>query len=135
MFRAARAFQDTQTSPPLRSVPTMATPSDISPFASALPHEMPPMMFQLRLTDGRWLSYSYSDLREIECRDAGQIKLVVFAASRTLVTIEGRHLRELATLFGMASVRWLQESDPRSPRRPEAETEITRITVETHQTP
>ncbi|ELP32910.1 hypothetical protein RBSWK_03157 [Rhodopirellula baltica SWK14] len=94
---------------------------------------MPPMMFQLRLNDGRWLSYSYSDVREIECRDAGQIKLTVFAASRTLITIEGRNLRELATLFGMASVRWLEEADPRVRRRPESNAEITRIHVETVQ--
>ncbi|GAA4464192.1 hypothetical protein GCM10023156_50460 [Novipirellula rosea] len=80
------------------------------------------------------MSYSYSDVREIECRDAGQIKLVVFAASQILITIEGRNLRELATLFGMASVRWLQEADPRSVRRPETESDITRIVIETSKT-
>ncbi len=135
MSRAARAFQESHSGPSLRSVPSALASSDPLPYASALPSEMPPMMFQLRLQGGRWLSYSYSDIREIECRDAGQIKVTVFAAARTLITLEGRNLRELATLFGMASVRWLQEADPRSPRRPECEPEIMRITVETAPNP
>ncbi|WP_345326608.1 hypothetical protein [Novipirellula rosea] len=134
MSQASRAFQETHSGPSLRSVSKVISNTDTSPYASAHPGEMPPMMFQLRLSDGRWMSYSYSDVREIECRDAGQIKLVVFAASQILITIEGRNLRELATLFGMASVRWLQEADPRSVRRPETESDITRIVIETSKT-
>ncbi|KLU02220.1 hypothetical protein RISK_005286 [Rhodopirellula islandica] len=133
MSQASRAFQNSQGGPTLRSVPVSTQNTETPPYASALPAEMPPMMFQLRLNDGRWLSYSYSDVREIESRDAGQIKLTVFAASRTLITIEGRNLRELATLFGMASVRWLEEADPRGRRRPESSAEIMKINVETAQ--
>ncbi|QDV42514.1 hypothetical protein Enr13x_23620 [Stieleria neptunia] len=130
MSRASRAFDQHRGGPSLRAVASTPSPDDLTPYATATPGELPPMMFQLRLSDGRWLSYSYGDVREVECRDAGHLQITVLAASRTVITIEGRHLRELATLFGLASVRWIQEADPRLPRRSEDQAEVIRISIE-----
>lgn len=91
---------------------------------------MPPMMFQVRLSDGQTISFAYSDVREIRSRDAGHIQIAVFAMSRILITIEGRHLRELSNLLGMAMIRWMVEADERATERPETAAEIVKIRVE-----
>lgn len=128
MRNAARAFDKHRGDTNVRPIDTV--PDDSRPYANIQGGEMPPMMLQLRLHDGRWISFAYGDVREIICRDAGHLTMSIYASARTLITIEGRHLRELSTLLGMASVRWIQEADPRSPPRDESESEITRVSVE-----
>lgn len=135
MRRAAKAFaeQTHQTSGGVnvRSISGQATDDgDASPYCRVRNGELPPMMFQIRLADGQSISFAYSDIREIRCRDAGHVQLGIFAMSRVLVTIEGRHLRELSNLLGMAMVRWMEEADKRDMDRPEASPEIVSIRVE-----
>ena len=87
-------------------------------------------MFQLRFRDGRISSFAYSDIREIQSCDAGQITLAIFAMSRMLVTIKGRYLRDLLSLLGSGLVRWIEEGDTRDLDRPEAAPHITSIQIE-----
>ncbi|KAA5540093.1 hypothetical protein FYK55_22005 [Roseiconus nitratireducens] len=88
------------------------------------------MMFQLRLHDGTQESFPYGDIRRIRCRDAGSIQLETFSSPRTVVTIEGRHLQELAAHLGNALILWIEETDPRTVDRPEQMPTVTRIRVE-----
>ena len=91
---------------------------------------MPPMMFQARMRDGVYESIPYGDVRRIRCRDAGTIHIETFSNPKTNITIEGRHLRELAALLGSGMVRWIEESDDRDPGRPEHMPTITRLRIE-----
>lgn len=131
MKNAARAFEHHSGGPRLRPVPTVPKPESDLPYSSLQPGDMPPMMVQLRFRDGRWLSFCYSDMRQIDCRDSGQLELTIFAARTLTVRIEGRHLRELATLLGMGLIRWVQEVDPRDLERDESKAEVTNIILET----
>jgi hypothetical protein len=92
---------------------------------------MPPMMFQLRLSSGEIISYPYSDLRQVRYRDAGYVQLHVLGIDRTVVTIEGRLLRELSEYLSRGLIRWIQETDERDVDIPESCPSIVRITVET----
>lgn len=136
MTRPAKAFANhTISGQPAPSVRTITGSENVGEPASP-PYErvrnggMPPMMFQLRLSDGQTISFAYSDVREIRSRDAGHIQIAIFALSRMLITIEGRHLRELSNLLGMALVRWMTEADERAAERPETAAEIVKIRVE-----
>ena len=100
------------------------------PWKQLYDGDLPPMMFQLRFRDGSMASYAYSDLREIRCRDAGCVQLYLNAMRSLLITIDGRHLSELANLLSSAQVRWIDEVDPRDEGRPENAAEIVRISVE-----
>jgi len=91
---------------------------------------MPPMCFQLRLRDGQRISYPYSDIRSIHCRDAGQIRITLHSVHRLAITITGRHLYELSNLLGMAVVHWIREADPRAESRPEANAEVEQVLIE-----
>ncbi len=75
---------------------------------------MPPLMFQVRFSDGSFNAYAFSDLREVHCPHAGAINLHLFAMAKLVIRIEGRHLLELARGFSCAGIRWIQESDPRN---------------------
>ena len=91
---------------------------------------MPPMMFQLRTNDGVHESFPYGDIRRIRCRDAGSVQLETFSSPRTIITIEGRHLRELAALLCNGMIQWIEDSDTRDVDRDEQLTTVTRIRVE-----
>lgn len=105
------------------------------PYSPVRSGEMPPMMFQIRLCNGQTISFAYSDIREIRSRDAGHVQIGVLAMNRVLITIEGRHLRELANLIGMAKIRWIEEADERAEERPEDSPEIVAIRVEAFDEP
>lgn len=135
MTRPAKAFAEQNfrsgMGANLRSISGQsANNDDASPYCRVGSGELPPMMLQIRLADGQSISFAYSDIREIRCRDAGHVQLGIFAMTRVTVTIEGRHLRELSNLLGMAMVRWMEEADERDNERPETEPEIVSIRVE-----
>lgn len=92
--------------------------------------EMPPMMFQLRMRDGRMISYCYNDLREVHCPDAGRVQVYLQSISKWLITFHGRRLRELAELISCGMIRSISEADPRSLDRPESLPDIVEITIE-----
>lgn len=132
MANVSRAFdkhtQERRLKPPRQEA--LAQDNDRSPWEIVPQGTMPPMMFQLRFNDGSKNSFAYSDLREVFCRDAGLITLTVQAVEKYRIVLEGRHLSSLADLFGLGTVRCLQESDSRSDPKPESAAEITKITVE-----
>jgi len=132
MALASRAFADQRREEIFRNRPqpvlqTVATPP---PWQSIQSGEMPPLMLQFRLRSGETISYAYHDLREIRVRDAGHIQLGLVGMSKLLITIEGRHLRELAEFIGSGLVRWVQESDERALDVPESSPWITSILIE-----
>lgn len=135
MSTASKAFAESRREQLFRTVPSQ--PKDADNDSKSWHHvrsgEMPPVMFQLRLRTGEVISYPYSDLREIRLRDAGYIQLGVLGMSKILVTIEGRHLRELSEGLGCGLIRWMAESDERDADRPESVPAITGISVETVQ--
>lgn len=128
----AKAFDDRRREELFRPRPQPANQSTAAgaSWQTVRNGEMPPLMFQLRFRDGRIRSFAYSDLREIRYRDAGSIQLGLCGMSRLLVTIEGRHLRELVELLGNGLVYWLQEADARDVETPETSPSITAVTVE-----
>lgn len=95
------------------------------------PGEPPPMMFQIQFANGRVISYAYSDLRETRMRDAGCLTLCVFGMEKYHITVEGRHLTELATLIGLGRIKSFVEMGPRTFDHPEESPAIDKITVET----
>ncbi|MEZ6136994.1 MAG: hypothetical protein R3C53_19030 [Pirellulaceae bacterium] len=133
MARVSRAFDDISNRGGLPSRPTPANdPSGSKPWAQLQQGELPPMMFQLRFYDGQALSLSYSDIRQIRCRDAGYIEILLYAPKLTNVVIEGRHLRELASLLGCCLIRWVEECNERQ-QIPESAPEVTSISIEMEQ--
>lgn len=128
----ARAFDDQRREQLFRprSQPANQSTAAGTPWQTVRNGEMPPLMFQLRFRDGRITSFAYSDLREIRYRDAGCLQLGLCGMSRLLVTIEGRHLRELVELLGNGLVYWMQEADERDLETPESSPAITTLTVE-----
>lgn len=129
MRSASRAFADERREQLFRDRPQAAATPDIErPWHTIQSAEMPPLMLQLRFRNGQMVSYAYGDLREIRYRDAGYLQLGIYGLSRVLVTIEGRHLRELAEALGCGLVRWLAEGDDLD--RPEAAPAITSIVIE-----
>jgi len=133
MLNAAEAFDENRGKNLFRSISDRSTSADEArlPWSKVREGELPPMMFQLRLQDGQTFSYAYSDLRVIRGRDAGHVELGIASMSHVQVTLEGRHLRELAGLLGSASIRWVEESDARDVGRPEKAPEVVKITIET----
>jgi len=103
---------------------------DKVPWGRMRDGEMPPMMLQLRLNDGTSVSYAYSDLREIRCRDAGYVQLFILGLDRLIITLEGRRLKELANLLSRAMILWIQEADPRDLSQPEDLPWVDNIVVE-----
>ena len=132
MTSAAKAFADHRREVLFRQppAPPKIVPTALLPWQVAKSGELPPVMFQLRFQDGTITSFAYSDLREIRYRDAGHVELGISGLRRMLVTIEGRHLRELAEYLGSGMIYWLQEADVRDADTPESQPSITSITVE-----
>lgn len=132
MAKIARAFDKHTRGAIHRPLPreTALQDNDGPPWELVAPGVMPPMMFQLRFHDGSKSSFAYSDLREVYCRDPGYVALTVQSVAKYRIEIEGRHLSGLADYFGMASVRWVQEGDPRCDPSPESAPKIVRISAE-----
>lgn len=133
MSSAAKAFAESRREQLFRTVPSSQPNREITaskPWHLIRTGEMPPVMFQLRFRSGEVISYAYSDLREIRFRDAGFVQLGIMGMTRVLVTVEGRHLRELSEGLGSGVVRWLAENDDRDLDRPESSPEITEISIE-----
>ncbi|WP_040352844.1 hypothetical protein [Blastopirellula marina] len=132
MADAARAFDEQRGGNILRGLPGRRESAEQNnvPWRSVREGEMPPMMFQLRLRDGGTISYPYSDVREIRCRDAGCVQVSVLGMAKMIITLEGRRLRELADLLGRAELLWIEEADPRDVGRPESAPEIVSISIE-----
>ena len=132
MALASRAFADQRREEIFRNRPQsllqpVAAPP---PWQSIQNGEMPPLMLQFRLRTGETISYAYHDIREIRVRDAGLIQLGLVSMSKLLITIEGRHLRELGELIGTGLVRWVQETDDRKVDVPEDQPSIESIVIE-----
>lgn len=133
MADVARIFDENNGRNILHRLPQTSTQSlakNDYPWHAIRDGELPPMMFQLRFRDGHMESYSYNDIREVHCRDAGLVKVFLHSMSKKSITFEGRHLKELANLFCVASLRSIHEADERDIGRPESSPEITRISVE-----
>ena len=137
MPSASKAFADQRREELFRHVPdSRPSAAEVSPPWLIMRNgELPPMMFQLRMAQGEQLSFAYSDLREVRFRDAGFLQLGVYGMSRLLITIEGRHLRELADALGCGLVRWLQVADERELDRPESSPCIDAISIEAFPNP
>jgi hypothetical protein len=121
MQSAARAFPDNRHELLFRQLSPAPVAAAIDPpWQIAKGGELPPIMFQLRFQDGRIISFAYGDLREIHYRDAGHLELRIRGMQPISVTIQGRHLRELAEYLGSGMVYWLQEADERDVDTPEA---------------
>ena len=128
MAKAARTFEERTHQNLLRAV-RQAKPEDCEPPWELVPgNAMPPMMFELRSRDGSTTSYPYGDVRMIRSPDAGCVELYLLSMEKLLVTIKGRHLRDLARSFNSGMVRWVEEGDHRD-LRPEEAPSITEIDI------
>ncbi len=131
MNQVGRAFEQHNRHTPFDPTPARAAEQDVVRAWSKVRNgEIPPMMFQLRFGDGRMISFAYSDIREIHCANAGLVEVFLHSIQKTRVTIEGRHLQELANLLGNAMLRFIRESDQRAPPTLEQVSEVTKILVE-----
>ncbi|TWT41392.1 hypothetical protein Pla111_31060 [Botrimarina hoheduenensis] len=101
------------------------------PWSRVKSTEPLPMMFQVRFCDGRSISYSYCDLREIRVRDAGHVQLCLLGMEKTHVSVTGRNLSELAELISSGKIKSFSELGPRTFDRPESSPSIDKVTVET----
>ena len=122
-------FDNHRAGPNLRSVPNLG--QDDPPYERTAAGELPPMMFQVRLTDGQRYSFCYSDVRQIYRRDAGCVRIDLHALAHTTIVIEGRNLDEVVHCLGMSVVKWMRELDPRAAGGDESKPEITAISVTT----
>jgi len=101
-----------------------------APWKRSNPSEPPPFMFQVQFSDGKIISYAYSDLRETRLRDAGYLQLCLFGMEKYHISIERRHLTDLADLIGQGKIKSLTELGPRTFDRPESSPSIDKITIE-----
>ncbi|WP_153558153.1 hypothetical protein [Roseimaritima sediminicola] len=88
-------------------------------------------MLQLMFYDGRVVSYAFSDIREMQKRDAGHIELSIYGMEKYRLTIKGRHLNELFDLLQLGRIRSMTELGPRTFDHPEDSPAIDTITIET----
>ncbi len=132
MGEAARAFDGHGRSKLFQSIPKAIPQKEEPevPWQKVHAGAMPPMMFELRFSDGQIISYPFNDLRQVRFRDAGHIELSILGMERLLVTIRGRHLRELAGLLSCGMVRWIEEIDERDLDRPEESPTVVSISVQ-----
>lgn len=132
MGDVARAFEEERGGSVLRGLPGYreAANQHVVPWGRLRDGDLPPMMFQLRLRSGGMISYPYSDIREICCRDAGQVEVSLIGMTKLRVIFEGRRLRDLADLLGRAEIFWIEEADPRDVDRPESTPEIVSISIQ-----
>lgn len=133
MANAAKAFDENNRPHNIHSLNPLRAPyskrNEYEPWIKVRHGEMPPMMFQVKFADGSARSFPYSDLREVRYRDAGYVQFFLHSMQRIAITIEGRHLVELASLAGMAMIRSMSEIDPRIVDRSEDEAEIVSIEI------
>jgi hypothetical protein len=137
MAEISRAFDENTGRNILHQLPQSianAANEPHSPWQAIRDGELPPMMFQLRFRDGHMESYAFSDIREVHCRDAGCVQILLHSICKKCITFEGRHLKELANLFCIASLRSIHEADDRDLNRPESSPEVTQIVVEAIET-
>lgn len=127
MPRASRAFENSREPSHLRAVPNLGR--DDPPYERIKNHELPPMMFQVRLSDGQRYSFSYSDIRQIYRRDAGCVHIDLQALARTTIVLSGRNLDEVVNLLSTGVVKWVRERDPRAAATEEDSVEINSIDV------
>jgi len=112
-------------------LPSISSVTSIEPpWQRVGPHEPPLMMFQVCFTNGRIISFAYSDLREIQRRDAGHLTIGIYGLHKYQLTIEGRHLDELHALLAMAKIKSLTEFGRGGFDRPESSPSIDAIHVE-----
>ena len=128
MAKAARTFEELSGGSLLQSVSAGKSSSEPLPWGLIAAGALPPMMFELRAQDGSLTSYPYNDLRMVRCPHAGCVELYLLSLGKLVITIEGRHLCELASAIGAGLVRWMQEGDPRDLKSEDAP-EITQISV------
>ena len=100
------------------------------PWKRISPTEQTPIMFQIHRSNGNVISYAYCDLRETRLLSAGYLQLFVFGFEKYVISIEGRHLKELADLIGLARIKSLTELGQRTFVRPESSPSIDKITIE-----
>ena len=130
MFSPARSFEERMHTSLLRGAANKSSQpaSEAPPWGLVQAGAMPPMMFELRLHDGTMTSFAYSDVRMIRCPDAGRVELYLLGMGKLKVSIQGRHLRDLASSFNCCLVRWVQEGDPRD-EKAEDDPYVTEIAV------
>ena len=128
MAKMARSFEQRTHQTLLRGIKQAEHETCDPPWELVPANAMPPMMFELRSRDGTMTSYPYSDVRKIRCRDAGCVELYLLSLEKLMISIHGRHLRDLARSFGSGMVRWVQEGDHRD-SKPEEAPEINVIDV------
>ena len=133
MAKAARAFENNRRPSFLQSV-SAAKSDDMTgneqPWVRIHPTAPPPMMLDLHLITGRILSQPYSSIDFVDMRDAGYLQIGFLGLMPTLVTIEGRNLRELRGLLAAGRIRSISQSDERDCDREEAAAVIDNITIE-----
>lgn len=109
---------------------SMLQGSSKAPWKRAKSTDPAPLMFQVHFCDGRLVSYSYCDLREIRLLHAGHLQLCLLGMEKLYITLEGRHLTELADLMGTGLIKSFAELGPRNFERSESSPSIDKITVE-----
>ncbi|HBE67195.1 MAG TPA: hypothetical protein DDW52_03505 [Planctomycetaceae bacterium] len=133
MGEAARAFEDHRQPSFLESLPkpkAVEPVDDRSPWVRIHPTSPPPMMLDLQLKSGRILSQPYSSIDFVDMRDAGYLQIGFMGLMPTLITIEGRNLRELRGLLVAGRIRSIVQSDDRDCDRGDDEPVIDKISIE-----
>lgn len=109
---------------------SLANDSVQLPWKRTSPSDPPLIMFQIERSNGNVISYAYCDLRETRLLSPGYLQLLVFGMEKYQITIEGRHLTELASLIGMNKIKEMSETGARTFEYPESSPAIDRITIE-----
>lgn len=132
MAEAARAFDNHGRPSFLETVPA-SKPEPVDnddPWSVVHQTALPPMMLDFCFGNGRILSHPYGSLDFVDLRDAGHLQLGFMGLIPTLVTIQGRHLKELRSLIVYGRVRAISEDRDRADERPDDEPAIIKIEVE-----
>jgi hypothetical protein len=131
MAKASKAFGQQSRSKLFESIPKAPPPKSKEPDASwqaSHPSAMPGMMFELRFADGQILCYPFHHLHTIRYRDAGYLELSILG--REVITIIGRHLRELVGLLRSGRIQWIEEIGARDEERAHEQPTVVKITIE-----
>ena len=76
------------------------------------------------------VAFTYNDVRQVRCRDAGFVQVLLHGMSKQVITFEGRNLRELAELLTLGLIRWVRESDDRDGDLPESGPGVIAISID-----
>jgi len=130
-----RASNDGQEHPVSRS--SIKKKDDDKPWKSVRGNEGPLIMLSFQLVNGSEISYAYSDLRETRLVDAGTLHLCLWGFEKYVITITGRHLKELADEIGRGRVKTIREMGLRTFDHPEKlpaveKIQITEVTETAH---